>query len=61
MVQTDGVVSVSVSLSCLTSVFTFRIDALVFVKVLAMDFQVDPVTTVWTQPGGRLRCSMGNH
>ena len=32
------------------SVFTFRIDALEFVKVLATDFQVDPVTTVWTKP-----------
>jgi len=40
-------------------VFTIRIDALELVKVLAMDFQVDPVTTVWTKPGGTLTILCG--
>jgi len=59
MIQTDGVVSVGVSLSFLLSVFTIRIDALEFVKVLSMDFQIEPVTTVWTQPGGTLAMLCG--
>ena len=49
-----GIISVCISLSCLLSVSTFRIDALELVKVLAMDFHVDPVPTVWTQPCGTL-------
>lgn len=47
----DEIVPEGVSLSVFLFVFTLRIDTLVFVKVLSVDFEVNPGTTIGTKQG----------
>lgn len=49
-----GVISEGVSLPIFLFVFTLRIDALVFIKFLSVDFQVNPGTTVRAKHGKML-------